>query len=211
MAGLKIGRMVLGMVQTNCYFVYREGDNRVLVVDPADKGEVIYKTLKEHGLEVAGILLTHAHFDHVMGLKRLQQLADAKSYCAEAEKVICENPAWNLSESFLHRDYTITPDIWLHDGEEVTVADMKFRMIETPGHTIGSCCYYFEEGNLLLCGDTLFHGSVGRTDFETGSMSQIVRSIKEKLYVLPDEVVCYPGHGDQTTIGEEKENNPFTV
>ena len=97
----------------------------------------------------------------------------------------------------------------LKDGEEVTIEGMTFKLIATPGHTQGSCCYYFEEANMLISGDTLFEESVGRTDLPTGSMSTLVRSVKDKLFELPDDVVVYPGHGDSTTIGHEKKYNPF--
>lgn len=209
MAALKIGRKVLGICSTNCYFIYEEGSNQVIVVDPADKGEAIYNDLEKAGFEVAGIILTHAHFDHIMGLKRLQQLTGAKCYACAEEQFVCETPSANLSESFLRREYTIQPDVYVKDYEKITIGSMTCQLIHTPGHTCGSCCYYFEDAKLLISGDTLFQGSVGRTDFETGSMSQIVRSIKEKLFVLPDDVVVFPGHGERTSIGEEKMENPF--
>ena len=109
------------------------------------------------------------------------------------------------------RPYTVTPDEYLKDGQELTLAGIHFQVIATPGHTIGSCCYYFPEAGFLVSGDTLFAESVGRTDFPTGSMSSIVRSIKEKLYVLPGETKVYPGHGDSTTIEHEMRYNPFTA
>lgn len=211
MSELVLDRMILGYCQTNCYYIHRKDSNQAIVIDPADKGESIYRELQEKGLECAGILLTHAHFDHILGMKRLQQLSGAKAYCNAEERPICENASYNLSEALLKREYTIEPDVWLQDGEEISLAGMVLRMIATPGHTCGSCCYYFEEFSLLVCGDTLFRLSVGRTDFETGSMSQLVRSIKEKLYILPEDTICLPGHGESTTIGDEKRENPFTV
>jgi glyoxylase-like metal-dependent hydrolase (beta-lactamase superfamily II) len=102
-------------------------------------------------------------------------------------------------------------DVWLKDGETYTIEDMSFQMISTPGHTEGSCVFYFEEGKFVVSGDTLFEESVGRTDFPTGSMSVLVRNIKQKLFVLPEETIVYPGHGGSTTIGWEKTNNPFIV
>jgi glyoxylase-like metal-dependent hydrolase (beta-lactamase superfamily II) len=107
------------------------------------------------------------------------------------------------------RACTVKANTLLKDGEEVTVEDMTFKLIATPGHTQGSCCYYFEEANMLISGDTLFEESVGRTDLPTGSMSTLVRSVKDKLFVLPDDTVVYPGHGDSTTIEHEKKYNPF--
>lgn len=208
MSDLKIGRMVIGSVQTNCYFVYREGTSDVIFFDPADKGDYIYETLKDKGFHVKGILLTHAHFDHIWGCNKLRELSGAPIYAYEAEKVLCEDAVTNVSEQ-VGRPYTVIPDRYLKDGEEITVADMTCRLIATPGHTAGSCCYYFEEDGLLIAGDTLFQESVGRTDLPTGSMSTLVRSIKDKLFILPDDTKVYPGHGDSTTIGYEKQYNPF--
>lgn len=208
MANLKIGRLTMGMCQTNCYFIYEEGKKDVIFVDPADQGASIYEALTGKGFKIAAILLTHGHFDHIWGAAKLRELSGARIYAMEAEKVVCQDAYVNVSAQ-AGRKATIDPDIWLTDGEELTIADISFRVIATPGHTIGSCCYYFEEAGLLVSGDTLFEGSVGRTDFPTGSMSKLVRSIREKLFVLPDEVKVYPGHGDQTTISDEKKYNPY--
>ncbi len=208
MGKLKIGRLMLGICQTNCYFVYREGTSDVIFFDPADKGEYIYETLKDKGFNVKGILLTHGHFDHIWGTNKLRELSGAPIYAYEVEKALCEDAVTNVSDQ-AGRPYTVVPDRYLKDGEEITIADMTCRLIATPGHTVGSCCYYFEEDGLLLAGDTLFQESVGRTDLPTGSMSALVRSIRERLFVLPDETKVYPGHGETTTIGDEKKYNPF--
>lgn len=208
MADLKIGRLTLGVCQTNCYFIYKEGTTEVIFIDPADKGDYIYEALKERGFSVAGILLTHAHFDHIWGSKALRELSGAKIYAYEGEKALCSDAQKNVSAQ-VGRPYTVEPDVYLKDGEEVTIAGMTCKLIATPGHTEGSCCYYFEDEKLLISGDTLFQESVGRTDFPTGSQSAIVRSIKEKLFALPDEVKVYPGHGDVTSIGAEKQYNPY--
>ncbi len=205
---MKIGRMTLGICQTNCYFLYQENSKQVIFIDPADKGEYIYEKLQEQGFQVAGILLTHGHFDHIWGTNKLRELSGAPIYAYEAEKVLCEDAENNVSEQ-VGRPYTVVPDRYLKDGEEITIAGMTCRLIATPGHTIGSCCYYFEKDKILISGDTLFQESVGRTDLATGSTSAIVRSIKEKLFVLPDDVKVYPGHGDVTDIAYEKKYNPF--
>ncbi len=208
MADLKIGRMMLGVCQTNCYFVYREGQSDVILFDPADRGDYIYETLQKHGFKVAGILLTHGHFDHIWGSKKLRELSGAKIYAYEDEKDVCEDSGLNVSAQ-AGRAYTVEADGYLEDGDEITLAGMTCKLLATPGHTKGSCCYYFEEDGILISGDTLFQESVGRTDLPTGSMSKLVRSVKEKLMCLPDEVKVYPGHGESTTIGYERENNAF--
>lgn len=208
MSDIKIGRMTLGVCATNCYFLYKEGSAEVIFVDPGDRGADIYEALKKKGLSVAAILLTHGHFDHIWGAQKLRECSGAKIYALDAEKVVCQDAYVNVSAQ-AGRKATIDPDEWLTDGQELSFAGISLKVIATPGHTIGSCCYYVPEAGFLVAGDTLFAGSVGRTDFPTGSMSRLIRSIKEKLFVLPDETKVYPGHGEETTIGEEKLYNPF--
>ncbi len=220
MAEIKIGRMVLGVCQTNCYFLYRAGEGEAIVVDPADNGDRIADALDRNGFRVAGILITHGHFDHILGCDALKQAANeeaakmgkepVKVYASQAEREILTDARLNLSKG-MSGAYTMEADVYVKEGEEITIAGMTCKVIETPGHTAGGCCYYFEEAGLLISGDTLFQESVGRTDFPTGSMSTLVRSIKDKLFVLPDETVVYPGHGDSTTIKLEKRYNPFCV
>lgn len=209
---LRVGRMVIGSVQTNCYFVYdeeQEGAQKdVLLFDPADKGAFIYDQLKAKGFRVAAIFLTHAHFDHIWGVQELRGKSGAKVYAYEGEQPLCENSDINVSAQ-VGRPCTVKPNAYLKDGEEITVAGITCKVIATPGHTIGSCCYYFEEAGVLISGDTLFQESVGRTDLPTGSGGQLRRSIQDKLFVLPDETKVYPGHGDATTIRYEKAYNPF--
>lgn len=208
MSEIKIGRMTLGVCATNCYFLYRENAAEVIFVDPGDRGADIYSALKGKGLSVAAILLTHGHFDHIWGAEKLRELSGAKIYALDAEKVVCQDAYVNVSAQ-AGRKATIAPDEWLTDGQELSIAGITLTVIATPGHTIGSCCYYVPEADFLIAGDTLFAGSVGRTDFPTGSMSKLVRSIKDKLFVLPDKTKVYPGHGEETTIGREKQYNPF--
>lgn len=208
MADLKIGRIVMGICQTNCYFVYEEGRTDVIVFDPADKGDYIYNALKEKGFSVTAIFLTHGHFDHIWGVEKLKELSGVKVYAYEGEKELLESAALNVSQN-AGRACEIKVDVYVRDGEKITVSGMSCRLIATPGHTQGSCCYYFEKAKILVSGDTLFQESVGRTDLPTGSMSSLVRSVKEKLMSLPEDVKVYPGHGESTTIGHEREYNPF--
>jgi len=208
MGNLKIGRIVLGVCQTNCYFIYEDGKKQVIVFDPADQGEYLYNKLKENGFQVEAILLTHGHFDHIWGLEALKNLSGAKVYAYEGEKELCEDASLNVSKG-AGRACTVKADGYVRDGAEITAAGMTCRLIATPGHTAGSCCYYFEDDKILISGDTLFQESVGRTDLPTGSMSTLVRSVRERLMVLPEDVKVYPGHGESTTIGYEKEYNPF--
>ena len=219
MADIRIGRMVLGVCQTNCYFVYEEGKKDAIVIDPADNGDRIYEALAKNGFCVAEILLTHGHFDHIWGCEALKNAVNAGKapdekpvlvYAGEAEEELLSDAGKNISRQ-AGRACTLKADVYLKDGEEITLANMTFRVIATPGHTIGGVCFYFEQAGLLVCGDTLFLESVGRTDFPTGSMGTLVRSIKDKLFVLPEDTLCYPGHGDSTTIGHEMQYNTFLV
>lgn len=217
MGEIKIGRMVLGVCQTNCYFIYRDGEKDAIVVDPADKGANIYGALLKNGFRVAGILLTHGHFDHIWGLDGLRDAVNAsaeeeaepvKAYALEEERELLKSARMNVSEQ-AGRACSTYADEYVKDGQELTLAGMTCKVIATPGHTAGGCCYYFQEAGILLAGDTLFAESVGRTDFPTGSMGTLVRSIRDKLFVLPDDTRVYPGHGESTTLGHEKAYNPF--
>lgn len=208
MAEIKIGRIVMGMCQTNCYFLYREGSGECIFVDPAEQGANLFATLEKNGFKVAGILLTHGHFDHILGVKEMREVSGAQVYALEDEKPLLTDAKINLSGQ-TGRSCTVEADRYVRDGEEITLAGMTCRVIATPGHTAGGCCYYFEEAGFLISGDTLFQESVGRTDFPTGSMGTLVRSIRDKLLVLPEDTKVYPGHGDNTTIGHEKKYNSF--
>ncbi|MCD8325440.1 MAG: MBL fold metallo-hydrolase [Lachnospiraceae bacterium] len=214
MSGIKIGRMVLGWCQTNCYFLYKEEQKKengmipVIFADPADQGKAIYQALQKNGFEVAAILLTHGHFDHILGAQELRGASGARIYAYAGEDRLLKDSGLNLSAGN-GVGCTVKVNAYLRDQEKFSAAGMECRVIATPGHTEGSCCFYFEESGILVAGDTLFAESVGRTDFPTGSMSALMRSVKERLFVLPDETKVYPGHGDSTTIGWEKEHNPF--
>ena len=220
MADIKVGRMTLGSFQTNCYYIYRESALNAskesstlcptLVVDPAENGAALYETLKAKGFSVVAILLTHGHIDHIAGVKELRDCSGAKVYACDKEADLLGDMRDNLSMMF-GSPLRVEADELLQDGKEYVLGDMAFQMIATPGHTCGSCSYYFKEADILMSGDTLFEGSVGRTDFPTGSMSVLVHSIKHKLFTLPEKTICYPGHGGTTTIGWEKDNNPFIV
>ncbi len=208
MAEIKIGRLMMGMCQTNCYFMYQDGKEEVIFIDPADRGDYIYNALQERGFRVAGILLTHGHFDHIWGMEELRRKSGAPVYAYEGERGLLEDEKLNVSAA-AGRACSVSADVYVRDRDTITISDMSCRLIATPGHTAGSCCFYFEESGILLSGDTLFAESVGRTDLPTGDMGALVRSIREKLFVLPDETRVYPGHGEATQIGHEKKYNPF--
>lgn len=208
MSDIKIGKITLGMCQTNTYFLYREGNKEAIVIDPADQGGMLYDKLNSNGFEVTAILLTHGHFDHIWGVEELKEKSGAKVYASINEKTLLGSAGANCSKG-CGRPCTIDPDMYLRDNETISLNGIDICVINTPGHTEGSCCFYIKEAGFLIAGDTLFQESVGRTDLPTGSMSELVRSIKDKLLILPADTKVYPGHGNPTTIGYEKDYNPF--
>lgn len=207
MGQTRMQRILAGAMSTNCYLISNEDTKETLMIDPAAEALKISAKIEEGGLKPAAILLTHGHFDHIGAVEELRDRYHCKVYCLRDEKDVMERAEYNLSAMF-RRSFTVTPDVLLEDGEELTLAGVRIRVIATPGHTKGSCCYYFIEDGFLISGDTLFEESTGRTDFPTGSTSMLVRSIREKLFALPDDTPVYSGHGEPTTIGHEKKYNP---
>jgi hydroxyacylglutathione hydrolase len=205
---MKIQTFIYGVVQTNCYIVSNEKTSEAILIDPADNAENIKNTLKEQNLNPVAILLTHGHFDHMMAAPELSAHYKIDIYVSENEKDLIRDPKMNAA-FLIRNNLTVIPNKYFHHNESLTFIDKNIRVIHTPGHTAGSTCFYFEDEGVLISGDTLFYESIGRTDLPTGNSSEILKSIQENLLWLPDEVVVYPGHGDKTTIGHEKRNNPY--
>lgn len=206
---MKIETLVLGDVRTNCYLLINEETLETIVVDPADRADVIARKAVDEGLNLKAVFLTHGHGDHILAVSDLKRDFGLKVYASEAEKELLSDPEQNLSRALFGMAVTVKPDVLLKDGQEFEEAGMKFRMLLTPGHTPGGCCYYQPEEKVLFSGDTLFSGSIGRTDFPGGNLSTLVRSVKEKLLVFPEDVKVYPGHEEMTSIGQEKKYNPY--
>lgn len=206
---MSVKMMILGMVQTNVYFYINDETKETVLIDPADNPEKILSFAEKNGLNITTICLTHGHFDHIMGVKGVKEKTGAKIYACREEERLLTDTDHNLSSETTGISCTVDDYIPLNDGDVIEAAGKKIKMIFTPGHTEGSCCYYIEDERLLFSGDTLFCGSVGRTDLPTGSMSTLERSLREKLFVLPDDVKVYPGHGEETDIAYEKKYNPF--
>ena len=206
----KIDSRILGMVGTNCYLLCNMDIKECVLIDPADRQDEISRMIDESGCSLKGILLTHGHFDHIMAADAVRDKYGIKVYASCDEKNTLEQPHINLGEAYGLK-LSVKADVWHKDGEILKLAGFDIEALHTPGHTEGGSCYYIREIGVLFSGDTLFCGSVGRTDFPGGSMSEIVRSIKEKVMVLPDDTKVYPGHGEGTSVGYERENNPFLV
>lgn len=211
MSSIKCDFRVVGPVQTNCYFAYNVDTLSCVIVDPGDESDKIIKYIENKELKPEAILLTHGHFDHIGAVEYLRKKYGIKVYAADKERDTLSDINLNLSSQFMGNHMSIEADEWLQDGQEIELLGDTVRCILTPGHTVGGMCYYFVKNGLLFSGDTLFQQSVGRTDFPGGSMSQIIQSIRTKLFVLPDFVRVYPGHGMMTSIQEEKMLNPFAV
>lgn len=205
---MKIKTRIYGVVNTNCYFITNEETRETVIIDPPDKGNEIIDFLEEGQLIPVAILLTHGHFDHIMAVNDLKNRYEIPAYLSECERELISNATMNAA-AMAGFNETLEPDIFLSDGEVLILAGYKITVIHTPGHTIGSSCYYIEEENVLFSGDTLFFETIGRTDLATGSMEMIYNSIKNKLFVLPEETKVYPGHGKSTSIQYEKAENPY--
>lgn len=205
---MKIQHSVLGMCATNTYYVYDDETKRGLIVDPADSPDTIIARVDSLSMIPEAILITHGHFDHVLAMNKVREHYGIKVYAGLTEKQVLHDMAMNLTTSF-GMGQTFDADIYLKDGEEFEAAGYHIRAIEVPGHTIGGMCYYFDKQGVLFSGDTLFCESVGRSDFPGGSASALCRGIKDKLFVLPEHTKVYPGHMDETTIGNEIKYNPF--
>lgn len=208
MAPLKVEQYVVGPVQTNCYFAINDDTKETLIIDPGASAGRLAEIIKEEKLNPVAILLTHGHFDHAGGAAELAGHFQISVYAEEHEKETLENPPLNLS-GWEGKETVYNADCYLKDEQEIDLAGFHIRVFHTPGHTVGGCCYFFPYQNALFSGDTLFHMSIGRTDFPRGSASQLIRGIQEKILPLPDEITVYTGHNDSTTIGTERMYNPY--
>lgn len=209
MAGLRVEQYVVGPVMTNCYFAVNEETNEALVIDPGDSAKLLIEKIKEHNLTPVAVLLTHGHSDHALAAEEVANAFGIKIYAHEAEKETLETPSINLCGMFGLQGVAFHADVFVKDNDLLELAGFSIRVFHTPGHTKGGCCYYIEKEQAIFSGDTLFQASVGRTDFPGGSMSTLVRSIEEKLFPLPGQTRVYPGHNETTTIGWERQYNPF--
>jgi glyoxylase-like metal-dependent hydrolase (beta-lactamase superfamily II) len=199
--------LVVGPLQCNCIIVGCEQTHEALVVDPGDEVDRILGVLDYHGLKVAAILHTHAHFDHVGATKPLKDATGAPVYMHKEDLFLYQHLAEQVAMFGLKTPESTNIEHWFKEGDDVRAGTVSAQVLHTPGHSPGSVC--FQLSDKLLSGDTLFAGGIGRTDLWGGSYEQIIQSIRTKLLTLPDDTEVYPGHGPPTTIGREKQYNPF--
>ena len=206
-APFRVHVLEVGPLAVNCYILEHSPSRKAAVIDPGDDGPAILSRIGDLGLSVDRILLTHGHFDHVgaVGLLREKTGAHVHIHEADAERMKTARRQ-GLIFGLLISDPP-PPDVLVGEGDFVPFADGEFRVAHTPGHTPG--CVSYIMGKMAFVGDLIFAGSIGRTDLPGGDHEELIVAVKEKIFVLPDDTVLFPGHGPATTVGEEKRSNPF--
>jgi hydroxyacylglutathione hydrolase len=201
----------VGMLQCNCSIFGDEGSRQAIVIDPGADVSEIEAILARHLLRVKAIVITHAHIDHIGGAAKLRASTGAPVYMNENDEELASR--LDMQAAWLGTETPENPgiDVAAREGDSIQLGDAAFQILHTPGHTQGSISLFVPQENKLIAGDTLFRDSIGRTDLPGGNGRQILVSIRSKLFTLPEETVVIPGHGMGTTIGREKEFNPFLI
>jgi hydroxyacylglutathione hydrolase len=199
----------VGPLHCNCTILGDEVTHEAVVVDPGDNIPEILSRLQKHGLTLRQIIVTHAHIDHVGGATLLRKSTGAPVVMNQQDLGLLDMMEMQAGWLGVPTPQVAPPDASAEDGLTIGLATLPAQVLHTPGHTPGSICLLFPDHHLLLAGDTLFAGSIGRTDLPGGDGRQILRSLRERLLVLPDSTHVVPGHGPETTIGEERQSNPF--
>jgi len=201
-----LNKLVVGPLASNCYIVGSESNKEGMIIDPGDEAEVILRNVKDLGLEIKSIVLTHGHIDHIGALKEVKKVtgAEVAIHTDEAKSLQRQSSSTLLGLSY---PTPLPPDRLLQDGDSMDIGDLHFSVLHTPGHSPGGICLLGQ--GVVFSGDTLFNYGIGRTDLPGGSHSQLMNSIHTKLMILPDDTAVYPGHGPETTIGTERQGNPF--
>jgi len=199
----------VGLLQCNCSVIGDQATREAMVIDPGDDIDDVLALIRKHNLQVKQIVITHAHIDHVGGAMKLRAATGAPILLNQNDYELLKMLDVQASWIGVADPGKVEIDQSLGPADTVTAGSLKAEVLHTPGHTEGSICLYFPLEKKLIAGDTLFAGSIGRTDLPGGSFEKIIRSLREQVLALPDETVVVPGHGSLTTIGEERESNPF--
>ncbi|RLI26669.1 MAG: MBL fold metallo-hydrolase [Candidatus Hecatellales archaeon] len=204
---MKVKTVVVGPVATNCYVVWCEEEREAIIVDPGWDAEKILEAVREEEVEVKYVVNTHGHMDHIGANDQVRRAFNAPLLIHKLDAEALGEPELNLSMFFWSEIRVSRPDRTLEDGDEIVFGRVRLRVLHTPGHTPGSICLLGE--GVIFTGDTLFAGSVGRTDMPGGSFQRLVYSLKHRIMPLPDGLKVYPGHGPETILGYEKRVNPY--
>ena len=204
---LQVEPLVVGPLFSNCYIVWDESVKQGVIIDPGDDADTILNTIKELDIEIKYILATHGHFDHVGAVAPLRKKLNVEFLAHEGDFFFIQDGENSARRWGIDIEQPPKPDRFIEDGDKIKVGNFELESLHTPGHSPGGVSFVHDR--MVFGGDTLFQGSIGRTDFRQGSFEDIARSIKTRLYTLPDDTIVYTGHGPITTIGEEKKHNAF--
>lgn len=207
----KFHTIVVGPFAVNCYLLWVEESADAVIIDPGAEAETITYWIDEFALKPKAILLTHGHGDHIAAVAEIKKRYDIPVYVGVGEEELLANPSANVSAFFDHPVVAPEPDHLVKDDDLLTIGDLHLRVVATPGHTVGGVCYMEEATGRLFCGDTLFAGSIGRTDLPGGNHQQLIESIMSRIMTLPDVFLVLPGHGPQSTVGAERTGNPWLI
>ncbi|PKK84923.1 MAG: MBL fold metallo-hydrolase [candidate division Zixibacteria bacterium HGW-Zixibacteria-1] len=204
---MQIETIVVSPFETNCYLVWSENSRDGVIIDPGDEDERILERIEKQGINPRAVLLTHGHGDHIAAVDQVKKKLNIPLYIGRGDETMLGSPSANVSAMFGFQISCPPADHIISDSDVIKIGPLTFTVFATPGHSPGGVCYFAE--NILFCGDTLFYGSIGRTDLPGGSFQQLIDSIDRNILTLPDDIICYPGHGPATSVGQERRNNPF--
>jgi len=204
---LQVESLIVGPLFSNCYIIYDDLEKIGAVIDPGDNADNVLDVIKELDIKVIYILATHGHFDHVGAVAPIKKALNAEFLAHEDDFFFIEDGENAARRWGINIEPPPKPDRFIEDGDKIKIGKFELKVIHTPGHSPGGVCFLYDQ--MLFGGDTLFQGSIGRTDFRKGSFEDLKNSIRKRLYLLSDDTIVYTGHGPATTIGDEKKYNAF--